>query len=321
MVEPLINIKLIEEIRNYLKLKTGKLYFRQIRQTGNNLIVTCPFHKGGQESKPSASIRITNSDRASIGLFSCFTCHENMMLSNVLKQILGPLYDEDEVEARFGLKVIEAKSSFIEPEKQILFKLPDFSYIKQSEINNYKFYHPYLKNRRITEDVANIYDLGFDKINKQIVFPIYNLHHKCIGLGRRSIDIKKYYYPYNMQKPLYGLYELDPFINYLHVVEGPFNLWSLRGWNKQGVALLGTGTELQYKQLLEINCKGFVLELDPDEAGRKGINKLGQFLQENHKKVFVTLLPDGKDINDLLYEDYKQLAVITFKEWKDIYKI
>ena len=73
MNETLINIKLMEQIREYIKIKTGKQYFKHIRQTANNLIVTCPFHKGGQENKPSASIRITSSDKASIGLFSCFT--------------------------------------------------------------------------------------------------------------------------------------------------------------------------------------------------------------------------------------------------------
>lgn len=64
------------------------------------------------------------------------------------------------------------------------------------------------------------------------------------------------------------------FMNYLTYIEtvmyvsGPFNLWSLTQWKRQGVALLGTGTQNQYKQLLELDCKNYILALDPDEAGR-----------------------------------------------------
>ena len=321
MNETLINIKLMEQIREYIKIKTGKQYFKHIRQTANNLIVTCPFHKGGQENKPSASIRITSSDKASIGLFSCFTCHENMMLSNVLEQILGTAYNKEEVEARFGLDVIEAKSSFITPKKEVLFKLPETDFINPAMIKQFKFYHPYLEKRRITKDVAALFDLGYDQFNNQITFPIYDLMHNCIGVGRRSIDKKVYHYPMGMQKPLYGLYELDRFLNYVWVVEGPFNLWSLKGWGKQGVALLGTGTDYQYKQALTIDCKGYVLALDPDEAGRKGTLKLGNYLQQHRKyNIFVALIPEGKDVNDLTLDEFNQVEVVSFSQWKVLYK-
>ena len=43
--------------------------------------------------------------------------------------------------------------------------------------------------------------------------------------------------------------------------------------------------------------------LDPDEAGRKGIYKLGNFLQDHRKNnINVALIPEGKDVNDLTYE-------------------
>lgn len=70
----MINVEYLSEIREYIKGKTGKTYFRDIRKTTNNLIVTCPYHKGGQERKPSANIRITTTDEVSEGLFHCFTC-------------------------------------------------------------------------------------------------------------------------------------------------------------------------------------------------------------------------------------------------------
>ena len=122
-----------------------------------------------------------------------------------------------------------------------------------------------------------------------------------------------------MVKPLYGIYELPRFIRYLWIVEGPFNLWSLRGWNKPGVALLGTGTESQYKQLLNVPCEGYVLALDPDEAGMKGTYKLGEFLLNNHKyNINVSLIPTGKDVNDLQEDEFKNIQVVSYKQWKYI---
>ena len=178
MDEDIINTALIEDIRDYLKLKTGKLYFKHIRAMPDNIQVTCPFHKDGQENKPSATIRVTPSDRAAPGLFSCFTCHEAMMIDEMVAKILGSLYNEDEVEAKLGLKSIRVRSSFIKPKKEILFKIPERKYISNSILRKYEGYHPYLKSRNISEEVAKIYNIGFDKDNNQIIFPIYNIEHK-----------------------------------------------------------------------------------------------------------------------------------------------
>lgn len=93
-------------------------------------------------------------------------------------------------------------------------------------------------------------------------------------------------------------------------MSGPFNLWSLKGWGKEGVALLGTGTDYQFKQLLDIKCKGFVLALDPDEAGIKATKKLKQFLQNHKRLVHVAQVPVGKDINDLTEDEFKNMIVI-----------
>ena len=123
MDEDIINTALIEDIRDYLKLKTGKLYFKHIRAMPDNIQVTCPFHKGGQENKPSAGIRLTEGDTISIGTFHCFTCGETMGLSEVIQRLLGNLYNEDEVESRFGLKLLSVQSNIQHQTKPSLFKL------------------------------------------------------------------------------------------------------------------------------------------------------------------------------------------------------
>ena len=99
-------------------------------------------------------------------------------------------------------------------------------------------------------------------------------------------------------------------------MEGPFNLWSLYQWGKTGIALLGTGTEYQYKLLSQIKCKGYVLCLDPDSAGRNGTRKIIDYLLKHKKKnIFVTLMPEGKDVNDLTEDEFKNVEVVKYFEF------
>lgn len=315
----MIDEKLITDLRQYILSKTGILYFGRIKNTPKDLMVSCPFHKQGQERKPSCGIKKITDENGVAGTVHCFSCGVTTNIDLMVQQILGPLYNQAEVESMFKLKLLVAQSVLNSKPKTNLFKLPDKNTVTESTLRTYRVYHPYLQQRGITKEVAEIYDIGYDSFNKQITFPIRNINKKVIGIGRRSILHKKYYYPMGMVKPLYGVYELPKFIRYLWIVEGPFNLWSLKVWNKTGVALLGTGTENQYKQLLNIDCLGYVLALDPDEAGIKGTYKLGEFLLNNNKhNINVSLIPFGKDVNDLQEEEFKNISVVTYKQWKKL---
>lgn len=315
----MIDEKLMVDLRQYILSKTGILYFGRIKNTPNDLMVSCPFHKQGQERKPSCGIKKVTDEKGVAGTVHCFSCGVTMNIDSMVQKILGVLYNEDEVESLFKLKTLVAQSVLIQKPKTNLFKIPSNNTVSEDILRHYRTYHPYLQQRGITKEVAQIYDIGYDDFNKQITFPIRDINKNIIGVGRRSILYKKYFYPANMIKPLYGVYELPRFIRYLWIVEGPFNLWSLRVWNKTGVALLGTGTEYQYKQILNINCEGYVLALDPDEAGMRGTYKVGEFLLSNHKhNINVSLIPVGKDVNDLQEDEFKNIPVVTYKQWKKI---
>ena len=265
---PLINEETIKELRDYLKLKTGRYYFKDIRQTPDNIQLTCPFHKDGQENKPSANIRITDGPNTFVGNFNCFTCKRSMSINTMVKQILGSFYDEDEVEAKFQFKTIQAQADIESKYKHVdLFSIPEEqNNVSESQLREYRYYCSYLQDRRINEETANKYDIGYDKYSNHITFPIRDKYRNCLGLGRRAITEKKYIYPFNFIKPLYGVYELPELYSNIWVVEGPFNLWSLSQWGKNGVALLGTGTKKQLEELLALKPSKYILALDPDEA-------------------------------------------------------
>lgn len=98
-------------------------------------------------------------------------------------------------------------------------------------------------------------------------------------------------------------------------------MWSLYQWGKSAIALLGTGTPYQYELLKNIKCNGYVLCLDPDEAGRHGTLKIGNYLQKYKKTIYVADMPVGKDVNDLTKEEFSLVTILTFNEWKIKYKL
>lgn len=312
-----IDSNLIERLKDYVNWKTGKNYFGHIKSTPKNIMVSCPYHKGGQENKPSCGIKTYSDDKGVMGHVHCFTCGKTTDLVNMLKDILGNSFNESEIETKFNLQAELLKEQVLKSEKVgPVFKIPDKTHIGENQLRQYREYHPYLQYRKININTADMYDIGYDSYNEHITFPIKDIYNRCIGIGRRSIKEKKYIYPEGMVKPLYGVYELPKYIRHLWVVEGPFNLWSLFQYGKTGVALLGTGTQHQYDCLLNINCLDYVLALDGDDAGHKGIKKLGNHLIKNNKKVFVACVPDNKDINDMSDVEFYNMSVIPYLEWK-----
>lgn len=199
----MINEEYLKDIRTYIKRKTGKYYFKNIRTTSKNLIVTCPFHKEGQENKPSANISISSNETVAEGLFHCFTCGKSLMLPQVLKELLGDLYNEDEVESLFNLSALTFVNVTSEPRDDLKFDIPKELTYESKLLSSYDYYHEYLIQRGINEDTAKKYSIGYDANNRQITFPIRDIKRYCVGIGRRGIDKKMYRYPDGFVKPLY----------------------------------------------------------------------------------------------------------------------
>ena len=80
-------------------------------------------------------------------------------------------------------------------------------------------------------------------------------------------------------------------------------------YGKPAVALNGTGTPYQMKQLLELPCRKFILGLDPDDAGNRGREKIRKAIG-NKKIITELIIPKGKDINDLTEEEFNNLEEV-----------
>lgn len=315
------DVEYLENVRDYVFQKTGKWYLKKIRDGKENILCTCPSHKDGQESNPSCGFSKVDTDSIGAGFFHCFNCGFTGDTHAVLRLLLGELYDKEEASRVLGIEDYEFESRLNAGFQLTIPKLPwETKYVSEKELQRYRLYPKYLENRGISMKTAEKYDIGYDSISEDITFPIRDKTGGTLAVGRRSVRHKRYEYPLGFTKPVYGVYELPSIIDnkFVWVVEGPFNLWTLNEYKKEGVALLGTGTKNQYEELLTLNTNKFVLALDGDPAGRKGNMKLGNFLKWNRKEVFVACVVDGEDINSMTKEEFSQMYVLPFEEWVEM---
>jgi DNA primase len=302
-----------------------------IRQgAGGNVMVKCPFHKGGEEKRPSFGIN------ADLGLFHCFTCHVAGDVRYLLK-LLG-----------LSRSQIDAEIAVIKPELEANYRKRDFE--KQHFFTNTD---PFRTKWVLPEVMLGIYDwcpaklledgfqmellrdfeIGFDRLNNRITFPIRDMYGDLAGIsGGRTLPSQepKYkvyqggYYDEKMHRRVPGDFgpwfdeefpgfkcENHNFIwNYhrvlprvmdtasgqddrVFVVEGfKACLWMIQNGYMNTVAIMGSSiSETQQRMLHRLGGKVMLL-FDNDDAGRSATKRVGKLLWEPlHGRVEVVPYP------------------------------
>ena len=292
---------------------SGVNLFKTIRDSGTNIQVTCPFHNNGQERRPSCGITCVDKEIPA-GTVHCFTCGWSGSLQEMISLVFG--YDDNGVTGiRWLLKTFAMVEVDSRPEIKIDFnrskqRLIANSFIDEDELDRYRYYHPYLEGRGLTEELCDKFDVGYDKKTNTITMPVRDENGNCLFIARRGVKSKFFNYPKDVEKPVYGLYEIDAYnLKEILICESIFNAMTAYKYGRPAVALLGTGDEGQYKKLLSLPCRKFVLALDPDEAGERGCERFIKFF--SGKKLVTKLkFPAGKDVNDLTFEEFKKCPEI-----------
>ena len=295
----------------------------QLLKKRNNLqthiMVQCPYHGNGQEKKPSAGFRKDD------GKFHCFACNEVHSLPEVISYCFGKY---DDVLGKFGLKWLQKNFQHLEVEQREALKLDlsrkkvkkESKYVSEEELDSYRYTHPYLYERGMTDEIIEIFDLGYDEVSRSITFPMRDVNGNTLFISRRRVKYKRYDYPKGVEKPLYGLYELyntdfisgsrNPNKYDIIVCEGMFDALTCWVYGKPAVALNGTGNELQFKQLRELPCRKLILATDMDKAGLDA----RQRIRDNVKNKIITEyrwnLKDYKDINAMPKQYFQALEEI-----------
>ena len=301
----------------------------------SDIIISCPIHNNGKEQHPSASITTREKHKGDkvipAGFMYCFSCKSKMTIDSLISYCFGK-NDKGE----FGRKwLLDHYANFeVEQRDKYFNKLREYEkqeikYISEEELENYRYIHPYMYKRGLTDELIEKYDIGYQKdfrlIDKSkpfecITFPVRDINGNTLFVARRAIKYKLYYYPPQVDKPLYGIYEVGKYhngTNVLYICESMLNAITLEKWGFPAIALLGTGSKEQYKLLKSMWYRKYILCLDGDRAGELGTYKLIKALENTHLLLVHKIKEKGIDINDLATldkEEYMRRIVIQTKE-------
>ncbi len=327
----------------------------QLRANGINLIqkhkdgpthiqICCPYHANGMERRPSAGLRKSD------GIFHCFACNETHSLSEVISHCFG---HDDDVVGKFGWQWLLRNFATVQIEERKDVNL-DFSrhstnsslgisnrngrgscgrgsdFVTEQELDKYRYFHPYMYKRGLTDEIIELFDIGYDKDTDCITFPVRDINGNTLFVARRSVKSKFFNYPNGVEKPLYGLYELfqitnrrDEFkddiggtvVRYsfareIIVCESMLDALSFWTVGKYAVALNGVESELQIKQLKELPCRKIILATDADEKGMLARQRIRKKIG-SRKLITEYIFPKGrKDANECTTEELLSLEEI-----------
>ena len=266
-------------------------YFKSIKETTDNILVSCPYHKGGQENHPSCGIHVKTL------VYHCFSCGAVGNFFDMMQDIYHPI-DVEELQTErdeFDIKIPEREVKSITPKKKPVVQL------------DYKVgLTKYLQSRGLTSEICKRYAVGYK--DDLVVFPTRDMKGEIIFYVTRNVYKKEYTLSKDI-KPVYGLYELFrdyPNADSCFIVESPINALTLAVWGFKAVALMGTGSKEQLDVLKNLPIREYYLLLDGDDAGRKGAERIRKYLVKN-KIIHTVLIYEGKDVNDLSREEFSKL--------------
>jgi len=151
----------------------------------------------------------------------------------------------------------------------------------------------------------------YDRFRGRLIFPIEDIHGNVVAFGGRIIGEGEPKYLNSPESPVYikgnNLYGLNRSRDDIRkadgviVVEGYFDFLSL--WNagfRNVVATLGTAMTTHHADLIKRCTKNVFTLFDPDQGGKKALERsISLFLGRNmHARVVV--LPEGRDPDDFV---------------------
>lgn len=294
--------------------------FHIFRNNGENVQTNCPFHKNGQERKPSFGVN------GEIDKCHCFACGWSGTIEEMISELYG--YQDD---GKFGKRWLIKRFNTVEIEtrpnimegfhvrnnysrrntynfyefKQHLQRIDEnqrnVGEITEEELEKYRYIHPYMYQRGLTDEIIERFDIGYDRERKEITFPIRDIEGRCVFVAGRSVESKFFRLPKGIDKPIYcadkfraGTYRTA------YITESFLNCLTCWKYNKSAMAMIGTGNQKQYEILNKLPVREYILAFDPDEAGRKATERFKKYV---HGKIIKELVyPDTRDINDLQEE-------------------
>ena len=309
--ETIFNVDLADIIRELQEeLIINDIHLLQVStDTSDNIMVACPYHKDGQERRPSMGIRKSD------GTCHCFACVG-------LPQMISHCFGDDSEVGATGWKWLLKNFLTVSVENRDDLDL-DFArnpqnkqsngYVSEDELDRYRYIHPYMKKRRLNDKVIELFDIGYDSTTDCITFPVRDVNGNTLFIARRSVKTKFFNYPSRSEKPLYGIYELyqqPEFPREIIICESMIDALTAWVYGKYAVALNGLGTDLQFRQLRDLPCRKYILATDADKAGMDARIRIKKNIPNKIITEYKWDLAQAKDLNDMDLDMFQNLKEV-----------
>ena len=309
------DVRSILDLLKFDLAQHGLDIFHMFRNNGDNIQTNCPFHKGGQERKPSFGVN------GEIDKCHCFACGWSGTIEEMVSELYG--YQDDGkfgkrwLIKRFNTVEIETRPNIMERFNGRQINVYNYNrgdnicnsadnrdcdrYIGEQELDKYRYIHPYMYQRGLTDEIIERFDIGYDREREEITFPVADLQGTVRFIASRSVKSKFFRLPKDENKPIYQGYRfISGRYKEAYITESFLNCLTCWKYDKPAMAMIGTGNKKQYEILNRLPVREYILAFDPDEAGRKATERFKKYV---HGKIIKELVyPDNRDINDLQEE-------------------
>lgn len=270
----------------------------------------CPFHA---DSRPSFGVNTVT------GTYNCFGCGAKGTFAQLVKELdnFDTVYDAEEY-----LQQMYGRYVNIDEPLDITFNedaIPEKYSLPVETLDPYKFRHPYLTKRGITEKYQRAFKIGYSKDKQAVTIPWFDHMGNLISIKMRRVYGKAFWFEPPMPKRVKAcnLYGLDKVIRWdlrqVAITEGEIDCLSV--WQAEiGCVALG-GNRLSDEQadlLVKVlpEDSELIIITDNDSGGQLAketiINKLSCcFSVSSVDWSLVTGNP--KDANDVSTDEIKKL--------------
>jgi DNA primase len=292
-----------------------------------NIQVKCPFHKGGQETKPSFGINVTN------GIWNCFACKRTGTLPKLLKELGLPKNIVDLELEDIRTELASSRKALSWKKREQWHNSDPFlaeTILPESLLRPFEYCPTSLIQAGFSSQWLQWMDIGYDTNNSRITYPIRDIYGNLTGISggatiagqypkykvyqgpRRDFEGKHIVsdygpwfdetypdYSFRNHNYLWNFDQVYPRLFFstdedqsLIIVEGfKACLWLLQnGWSNT-VALMGSAMSDHQRNLIHRVSARVVLFLDNDQAGRDGTDKIARKIQAFNSRVTIAHYP------------------------------
>ena len=135
--------------------------------------ITCPYHNEGHERRPSCGVALYGDANTQQGIVHCFTCQKTVPFNVFISDCFG-INDN----GNFGNHWLEDNFILLNTRDSITIDLDRKKqvkrYVSEEELAKYRYTHPYHYKRKMTDEIIELFDLGYDSKQDCVTFPVWD---------------------------------------------------------------------------------------------------------------------------------------------------